>query len=202
MSRFFFQNCDRSAWTRPFPKASEEPKGQYNCVLDKWTERNWDCLDFGRKGLRSLEMRPTKEISCWFMCLIRPSRQRTSLALHFELVRLRIWASPPESGFSFSSSVLQAMAWFASKFHGNNAFEDSMAGTVGATEGWNENESDRNGPEESFSLLHQPPHSSVFWEWREDWQNFPISETKSQVTGLLSESRDLCLQREDLAPWL
>jgi hypothetical protein len=53
------------------------------------------------------------------------------------------------------------MAWVASKFHGNNAFEDSMAGTVPA--GLNEEESGKNGPEESFSPLHQPPHSSVFW---------------------------------------
>ena len=119
-------------------------------MLDKWTERKALCSGLGtRKGL---EMIPTKEISCWFMCFIRPSRQRTSLALHFSLVRLLICSNPTESRFSLADALFsrvfppvgQGIAWLASKFHGNNAFEDSMAEAVSIEKPTDE--SSKNGP--------------------------------------------------------
>lgn len=83
------------------------------------------------------ETRPTKEISCWFMCSIRLLRQDASVEVHFSLasLRARSWAGFGRALVSCSflesrgSNAADAKdtGCLAIRFHGNNAFSDSTA---------------------------------------------------------------------------
>lgn len=197
MSRFFFQN-----WDREVRLGLSKNRG----MLPKWTGRKISRALNSGVGKKGLEIRPTKEISCRFMCFIRLSRQETSLKLHFSFTLLRsdtIVLSVPASIWVGVRGVT-AIASFAIRFHGSDAFEDSMAclSVPFLTEPSfsldepnvslpspvppsrlltsKKKESDRNGP--VVGRRYELNLISLLWK---NVQNFSISETKSQVIELL-----------------